>query len=84
MSDYLWRTPPFCPTPGCYVHGVPDREHHIEACPMYGTLASQQHRLSDAVDAAIAAMRPEIEAELERIGSRLERWRLRWATRRWR
>jgi hypothetical protein len=84
VSDFLWRTPPFCPTPACYMHGVPERDHHVEGCPMYDTVASAMHRFSDATDAAIAAMRPELEAVIEGTLSRLERWRLRWATRRWR
>lgn len=51
--DFLWETPPYCPTPACYVHGINDSEHHVEGCPMYDTLASAEHRLSDAIhDAA--------------------------------
>lgn len=50
--DFLWETPPYCPTPGCYVHGINDSEHHVEGCPMYDTLASQQHRMVHAINNA--------------------------------
>jgi hypothetical protein len=47
--SFLWDTPPHCPTPACYVHGVPEQEHHVAGCPMYDTLNQHVHRLNHAL-----------------------------------
>lgn len=59
--DFLWETPPYCPTPACYVHGLGDQEHHVEGCPMYDTTASALHRLADATNGAAVSMSNFVE-----------------------
>lgn len=56
-SPFLWRTPPYCNTVECYVHGPHDAEHHVEGCPMYDTVASAMHRVGHAADEVALALK---------------------------
>jgi hypothetical protein len=78
-SEFLIRTPPYCPTVECYEHGN-GQEHHVEGCPVYGTIASAMHRLNHAFDAFAASLRPIID-DLWPMMPRRVRWahRLRFS-----
>lgn len=81
--DFLYMTPPHCPTPACSVHGVPQQEHHVAGCPVYMTYGQIVHRLSDALNdggrKVIVAVKPMLD-EYDR--QRAKTWRgrleLRW------
>lgn len=84
--SYLWDTPPYCPTPECSVHGVPQQEHHVAACPMADTLAGQMHMLGHAArdacvtleafaDAFRVIRAPSLRTRLNWVLRRLFRWR---------
>lgn len=79
--DFLWETPPYCPTPACSMHGVPAQEHHVEGCPLYDTLASQMHHLSHAFRDVGEAMAPAADAIVAILALS---WRGRLALLKWR
>jgi hypothetical protein len=64
-SEYLWRTPPYCPTVECYMHR--DEEHHVAGCPAYDAMGQAIHRAADEFIPPWTA----VQAELRR--SRLGR-----------
>jgi hypothetical protein len=76
--SYLWETPPWCPTPECFMEDGPDHrqhEHHVEACPMSETFAAAWHRLDHSIWDARAALRKGLEGYRPPF---LDRLRIRW------
>ena len=83
--SFLWDTPPYCPTPACYVHGVPQEEHHVEGCPVAETMANQMHMLNHAFrevgESFASAIAPFSEMMVAILS---QSWRGRLALLRWR
>lgn len=83
--SYLTETPPYCPTAECYVHGRKwnDIEHHVEGCPLAGTLANQSHLMSHAFQDFADSVGMAVLPAMEKVQDAMrEFWRsLPWATR---
>lgn len=51
---------PWCQNPDCYLHLETEEEHHVENCPVYGTMHQAVHRLDEALAPVMAAFKAEL------------------------
>lgn len=74
--SFLESTPPFCPTPECYVHGMRWHyaEHHVPSCPAAGTYAAAAHNFSHAAQDVQAALTEALLPGLRAVQESLQEW----------